>query len=100
MTFDASLFWPAFRDAGLLVEAAIGTTTIDVGFTRPDQLRLDGITRSTEYQIEYLAADAPDLAEGDDVTIGADAYRVRETPRVSDEPGADGTWRIATLTKV
>lgn len=100
--WNQSVFWDAFADAGLLVDASLPTGVIKVGFARPDTLRMDGLTRSTDYEIEYQHADAPGLAEGDAVEIGGSSYRVRETPHVTDNPaqGSDGTWRRALLTKV
>lgn len=104
--FGASLLWAAFSDEGMLYSAQItsggSTFSANVGFTRPDTLRLDGMTRSTDYEIEYQAADAPTLAEGDSVAIDGTSYRVRSAPFVSDiaAQGMDGTWRRALLTKV
>lgn len=102
---DRSIFWPAFVAAGLLSTATItsgGTTAnYSVGFSQPDQPRFDGRGRSSEYEIEYQAADLPALAENDAVTIDGTAYRVREPSYVT--PGgnaADGYFRCALLTKV
>lgn len=104
-TLDRSAFWPQFLAAGFLDTATItsGGTTDDynVGFSRPDQPRFDGRGRSTDYEIEYQAADLPSLAENDAVTIDGINYRVREDPFV--EPGgnaADGYFKRALLTKV
>ena len=102
---DRSVFWPRFLAAGFLDTATItsGGTTADynVGFSQPDQPRFDGRVRSTDYEIEYQAADLPSLAENDAVTIDGVLYRVREDPFV--EPGgnaADGYFKHALLTKV
>lgn len=104
-TLDRSVFWPQSLAAGFLATATItsgGTTaTYSVSFSQPDQPRFDGRGRSTDYKIEYQAADLPSLAENDAVTIDGVLYRVREDPFV--EPGgnaADGYFKHALLTKV
>lgn len=108
--FDQSLFWPAFRAAGLLRLATVtisgGDVDAWVSYRSPDALRMDGRTRSTEYEMEFQTADLAGLAAADAVTIWADAdktsgvaFRVREAP-FNDDPAADGYFRRALLTKV
>lgn len=116
MTFDASVFWPAFRDVGMLKLATVapsgglyiepgywqpgycgaeGELDAYVGYVEPDRERFGGGARSKEYEIEYQASELPDLAEGDIVTIWSDdtktqgtEYKVREAPFVhGDEHG-------------
>lgn len=102
--FNPAVFRRAFKAAGMTVVATIttasGTADCDVGFVRPDVLTMDGRVQSTEFEIELLdPSDAADIAEGDDVVIGAVAYTVRRAPANSD-PGADGTFRRVLLSKV
>lgn len=108
--FDQSLFWPAFRAAGLLrlITATINSVDVDawVSYRSPDQLRLDGQARSTEHEIEYQADDLDGLAKGDAITLWGDeskgsgvSFRVRERP-FNDQPSADGYFQLALLTKI
>lgn len=100
MSFGADVFWPAFKDAGMLdvafhkpLNGAI--VPFDVGFTRPDTVVLDGMVHSTDYAIEYLAIDI-ELQRGDKLSIlGAD-YKVRQTPKAK----ADGGFYVAILEEV
>lgn len=109
--FDASVFWPAFKEAGMLTFATLkqrgGAVDVWVGFNRPDRPRFNGDGRSHDYEIEYQYADASRLAEGGAVTLWADEdkssgvkYLVREEPFVSDMDGTDGYFRHALLSKV
>lgn len=105
MSFDASVFWPAFKAAGLLVAATVnGGDAVDIGYSAPDRPRLDGTMVSTEWEMEYQATDLPDLAEDDLVTItGFGNFRVREpsyTPEGVQGWGADGFFKRARLTKL
>lgn len=102
-TAFAATFKAAAKARGMTVVATItsagDTADFDVGFIRPGMLMLNGQTRSTEYRIELLdPADVPDLDEGDTVVIGSETFRVREAP-YCDDPGADGSFRYALLTK-
>jgi len=114
-TFDASLFWPAFRDAGLLRLATVKmraggpAVDVDVGYVEPDMPRFGTAVRSRDYEIEYQTADLSKLAEGDTLTVWDDRektsgvkFRVREAPFVPDTAieGNDGFFRRALLTKV
>lgn len=107
--FDASVFWPAFKAAGMLRPVKVKQAVVWVGYVEPDTLRFDQ-TRSTDYEIEYQTADLPNLAQGDPVLlldaalvpIAKAKFRVREAPFVPDIPaeGNDGTFRRALLTKL
>lgn len=67
----------------------------DVSFSRPDQVVLDGMVHTTDYSIEYQAADIQ-LQRGYVLRIlGAD-YKVRQTPAAK----GDGTFYVAALEQV
>lgn len=100
MAWNSSAFWPAFKRAGMLDIATFQPLNgpafdADVEFRRPDQVLLDGMVHSTDYSIEYQAADLP-LKRGDMVQILGAAYKVRQTPAAK----GDGTFVIAQLEKV
>lgn len=80
--------WASFKTAGMLEVATVtsggDTFELDVGFVKPNATRFDGSAASTEYEMEYLTEEAPDLAEDDPVTIGGQSFRVREDPHVAD----------------
>jgi hypothetical protein len=103
----AFVFWPEFKAAGFLDAATVTsggvTVDVDVAYERPDTLRFDNQTRSTEHLIEYQHHDLPDLAEGDELVIeNIGSFKVRSVPFVSDNPehGIDGFFRRAILTKL
>jgi hypothetical protein len=101
MAFNAAVFWPALKRAGMLGEAthqpADGPViSFDVGFARPDQVVLDGVVHSTDYSIEYQSADI-ELKRGNAVQIaGEGQFTVRQTPMAK----GDGTFVVASLEKV
>lgn len=100
MTFDSSLFWPAFKAAGVLVEvthqpAQGELVKFDAGFTRPDQLVLDGLVHSTDFGIEYQAGDIV-LHRDDLVVIEQVTYKLQQTPKVK----GDGKFVTAVLEEV
>lgn len=104
--FDEAVFWPIFKDAGMLVQATVRpkdcaqpTATVDVDLEMPDALGLAGNAISRQYTIEYQHQDLPLLAEGDEVEIAGIVYRVREAPFV-DERAPTGFFRRALLTRV
>lgn len=111
MTFStdfAAAFQEAAGDAGFLlvatvrpVDCGVKPYAMDVGFERPDMLT-NAAAQSTDWEIEYVATDAPLLAEGDEVEIEEIVYRVRRAPYVSagGEGGVDGTFMRALLTRV
>lgn len=100
MAWNPSIFWSAFANAGMLVDAVcqsgnVGTVSVKVGFSQPDQVVLDGMVHSTDYSIEYQRADVA-LRRGDTVTINSTAYTVRQTPQQK----GDGFFMTALLEKV
>jgi len=103
VTWDESAPWAAAEAAGMLSLATVALDdcpqpqAVYVDFRKPDVLVV-GATNSSEYAIEYRSADLPGLAEGNEVAIGGELYRVRELPRVPD--GGTGFARVAILTKV
>ena len=103
--FDSSVFWPEFKEAGMLrlastiLPGCTEATEFDVRLVMPDVITANGQV-SREYAIEYQHADAPTLAEGAEVLIDCTLYLVREDPFVDEEGGADGYFRKALLTRV
>lgn len=73
--------WPA-SDLGFVV-----------GFVQPEQLILGDSVQTSQIQIEYATTDAPNLALGERLTIGATQYRVHNVPRKQ----GDGTFTHAEL---
>lgn len=102
--FDESLFAPAFIAAGMWVLASVllaGTDVpvdVYVDFARQDVNPFTGVV-STDYEMEYERASLPTLAEGDQVSIAGELYRVRRSPLVWGAQ-ASGHFRKALLTKV
>lgn len=103
----AEKFATATDRAGMRVDAKCRPTdcTVDayefrVALERPDAFT-DAGAQSTDWLIEYATADAPKLAEGDEIEIDEIVYRVRRPPFVSDSGvgGIDGTFRRAILTR-
>ena len=84
-------------------------TDADVAYRRPDSTRLGG-SISNDHEIEYVASDFPDLAEGDTVelidddggVIAGSTFRVRQPPYITDNPGDDqsGYFLRALLTQI
>lgn len=106
MTWDESVFFPAFKAAGMTKSAtaspAGGTEVgpVDVLYRKPDARLAGGAVQSTQHTMEFQAADLPGLREGDAVAIdGEGSFRVREVPYID---GADptGFFLTAVLTKV
>lgn len=81
--FDPSVFMPAFRDAGMLVQAQrlAYSTSFDCGFLQPDELLLGSEVHSAQILIEYETAAAADLAVGEELQIGGTYYIVRSQPQ-------------------
>jgi hypothetical protein len=104
MTWDERIFWPAFEQAGMLVDATVAMTgcpqelPVKVLLTRPDVQLVDGAL-STDWMIEYQVGDLPTLAEGDELVISDTLYRVRQAPTVDDGANS-GYFRRALLTRV
>lgn len=104
----AAAFQEAAGDAGFLLVAKVRPKDcgvkpydIDVGFERPDMLT-NAAAQSTDWEIEYVATDAPELYEGDEVEINEVSYRVRRAPYVppAGVGGVDGTFMRALLTRI
>jgi len=100
MTFHAERFWSAFQSAGMLDVATYQPPVGDLvvfsgGFKRPDQVVLDGMVHTTDYSIEYLAADVT-LKRGFIITVDEVQYKVRQTPLAK----GDGEFVTALLDEV
>jgi hypothetical protein len=106
MTWDPSVFWDAFKGAGMLVEAtyqpaAGAPVTLDVGFSQPD-IQLGGeLMQSTEYEIEYPTALLPAVKIGEGLTITGSPtsdgnYKIRSNP----EAVGNGYFSKVKLTKI
>lgn len=98
--FGSDRFWSAFGRAGMLDEIthhpeAGPPVVFQGGFARPDQVVLDGMVHTTDYSIEYQAADI-ELKRGAAVSILGVDYKVRQTPAAK----GDGAFFIALLEKV
>lgn len=70
-------------------------------FDRPDVFT-NANAQSSDWEIEYVATDAPALTEGDEVEIDEVVYKVRQAPTVppAGAGGVDGTFKRALLTRV
>lgn len=77
------------------VPASGPAVPFDADFRRPDQVVLEGMVHTTDYSIEYQAADVV-LARGDVVTVAGQSFKVRQTPVAK----GDGTFVIALLEEV
>lgn len=103
MTWDERIFWPAFAQAGMLVDAVVAMAgcpqelPVKVLLQRPDVQLVDGAL-STDWMIEYQANDLPSLTEGDELVINDTLYRVRQAPIVDDGANS-GYFRRALLTR-
>lgn len=96
--FDASFFMATFEDHGMATRAVRcnappGDLGFIVGFVRPEQLIFGDAVQTTQFEIEYVTRDAPDLAPGDGLTISNTLYRVHNMPRKQ----GDGTFTRAEL---
>jgi len=87
-------FYEAARSAGLLTRVTVGSVSAHCAFRAPDDTVLDGLAISRDYQVEYPVAWLT-LAPGDQLSIGADSYQVREVRAVGN-----GTERRASLTRL
>lgn len=78
------------------MQATFNSATAPVHFRRGDTEQLLGDPRMmADYVIRYRATDFTTLTRGSTVTIGADTFKVIETPRYTDS----GDERIARLSK-
>lgn len=115
MDFDRSAFKAELIATGMWVPirvTSLGSSPMVTDgyadFRKPDNIILGQI--SNDQQIEFEATDFPDLDEGYRVDlldasgapISGRAYRVRQTPKVTDNPNDDqsGFWLCALLTKI
>ena len=97
---DNSVFFRAFKRAGMLVECVYkpGTpqeTPFSAQWKQPDTLLLGDEAQATEYLLEFQTADVPHLRRGDPLTVAGAAYSVREPARAL----ADGYFSTVALTK-
>ena len=100
MTFGEGIFWSAFKAAGFLLEAEYVPPSgppvpFDVGYTRPDQIVMDGAAHTTDHTIEYQAADVT-LTRNSVVRVAGQTFKVAEPPRAR----GTGEFFIAILDKV
>lgn len=86
--------YDAAQASGLLTSVQTGAGIVWCGFRAPDEAVLDGLSLSRDYAIEYPASRAQ-LAAGETVSIGGQAYRVREVKALRD-----GTEVRATLSRL
>lgn len=98
--FFANVFWQAFGDAGMLTPAEYlppdgPPVPFDAGYTRPDEIVLGGVAHTTDYTIEYLAADVT-LARNALLRVDGQTFKVAEPPRAR----GGGEFFIAILEKV
>ncbi|MFZ3141150.1 head-tail joining protein [Polaromonas sp.] len=86
-----------FEDHGMATRAIRASAPAGpgfiVGFMRPEQLILGDSVHTAQIEIEYATVDAPSLALGEMLTIGAKQYRVHNVPRKQ----GDGTFTRAEL---
>jgi hypothetical protein len=103
MAWREEVFYPAFQRAGMLKLATVVlagesvTREAYVDFCKPDVNPMTGV-QSSDYEIEFQAADFPGLSEDDQVIIDGEKYIVRDDSRVAGLE-ATGFYRKALLTK-
>lgn len=81
--FDLSVFWPAFKAAGMLVSVQIEGSNrepFDAGLNRPDMQIFDDAVQSPQNLLEYQSADVPEMAQGMVVVVNNQRYRVSRRP--------------------
>jgi hypothetical protein len=79
-----------FRDFGVTVRH--GAVTALAIFDQPTTTALGGLVNLEDYQLTLDAADLPDLAHGETVTIAGASYLVREVMAIDD-----GAFKRVTL---
>jgi len=99
-------FFESFDEAGFLKptlwtpSGGGGPYTPKVRYRAPATVVLDGGLRTVDHEIEYVTAQLPGFAEGEQITItletGDTLFRVREKP----EQILDGTVSRAELARV
>lgn len=82
-------------DEAIYLPAGGPGVTFDVGFSRPDQVVLDGAAHTTSYSIEYQASDVT-LTRSSIVKVLGGTYEVSEPPRAR----GSGNFFIAYLEKI
>ncbi|MFM0283195.1 hypothetical protein P0D75_34840 [Paraburkholderia sediminicola] len=90
--------WEALEDVGLLVTASVPqeggpARDVQVSFSCPDEIELDGRVTVADYRIEYQTSDLPDLRKEANLTIRDVNYRVKRPPRRK----SDGCFSVAEL---
>jgi hypothetical protein len=105
--FDPFLFEQYFAPVGMMEAATITSGGVVypcfVGYYEPGVPIMNSAVLSTEYEIELINPTvAPNLAEGDQVVVKGNTFRVREKPGPDYDPrhGIDGSYRRARLTKI
>lgn len=73
-----------FSQADFAVVLVWGAETANVILDAPDEQYIDGRVLSREYAITYESADLVGLAGGASVTVGGNAYTVREITALDD----------------
>lgn len=94
MTTTLETLYDAASAAGLLTAATVNGVEVMVEFRAPDEDVLDGLGISRGYTIRYPKTRLT-LAGGDELSIGADRYRVREVTQLGD-----GSECRASLTRL
>ena len=88
-------FYDAAARAQLLLDAEVDGHTIAVDFRAPDETVLNGLALSADYSIRFAASALPNLAVGDTVSVGGEAYQVRDIRSIGD-----GSERRADLSRL
>lgn len=95
-------FFESFDEAGFLKSASWTPSgggapyTAKVRYRAPSVVVLDGGLRTIDHEIQFVTAQLPGLAEGEQITVDGLLYRVRERP----EQILDGTVSRAELARV
>lgn len=95
-------FFEAFDEAGFLKPASWtpsgggGPYAPKVRYRAPSTVVLDGGLRTVDHEIEFVTAQLPGLAEGEQITVDGVLFRVRQKP----EQLLDGTVSRAELARV
>lgn len=88
-------FYDAAARAQLLVDAEVDGHTIAVDFRAPDETVLNGLALSADYSIRFAVSALPNLAVGDTLSVGGEAYQVRDIRSIGD-----GSERRADLSRL
>lgn len=95
---DNSIFFAAFKSAGLLDPCVYKPGTVDeksfeAGWQRPDMLLLADEAQATDFLLEFQTADLPALRIGDPITVDGVAFTVRALAM----KGRDGFFSTVAL---